>query len=196
VIRLAQGGPERTVIEGEAFPDSFSPGGRFLTFGRARANVFEHWSIDLDTPGAEPVPLVTGLTLADESRISPDGRWVAYHSNETGLTEVYVMPFPVTGEKWQVSRDGGVQPRWSSAGDELFYLAPDGKLMAVRMPASDPRHAAAPEALFPTGLVPSEALDQYEPTRDGFVIRTPVAGGSDAAAIQVIVNWRALVAGR
>jgi Tol biopolymer transport system component len=192
VLRPANGGSERTLLEAEAYPDSFSPDGRFVVYGVARSGVFEQWTLDIMTPGATPAPLVGGVSLADEGRIAPGGTWLAYHSNESGGAQVYVMPFPRTGEKWQVSQKGGVQPRWSADGHELFYLDPDGRLMAVSLPGSDPRRARAPEVLFSTGLVPSDALDQYAPTKNGFVMRAPVSAGVDAGAVQVIVNWPSL----
>ncbi|OFW05701.1 MAG: hypothetical protein A3H96_11640 [Acidobacteria bacterium RIFCSPLOWO2_02_FULL_67_36] len=74
------------------------------------------------------------------------------------------------------------------------YLDPGGRMMSVKMPESDPRRAAAPEALFLTGLVPSDALDQYAPTSAGFVIRAPASAGADASAVQVVVNWTSLAA--
>ena len=65
--------------------------------------------------------------------------------------------------------------------------------MSVRMQSSDPRHAAAPEVLFASGVVPSDALDQFAPLKNGFLIRLRVAGSGDVSAVQVIVNWKALV---
>jgi serine/threonine protein kinase len=193
VIRAANGGAERVIFPTEAYPDSFSADGRFLIFGQPRGNAFEQWAVDITTADAKPIPLVTGVTLADEGRISPNGKWVAAHSNATGMPQIVVVPFPPTGESWQLSRDGGVQPRWSADGNELFYLDPVGHMMSVRTPGSDPRRAAAPEVLFTTGMVPSDALDQFAPLREGFVLRQPASGGGDAAAVQVIVNWKALV---
>ena len=79
----------------------------------------------------KPFPFVN--TSFDEAlgQFSPDGRWVAYHSNESGRHEVYVQPFPGPGGKWQISTSGGIEPRWRRDGKELFYIAPDGKLMAA-----------------------------------------------------------------
>ena len=164
-----------------------------MIYGAARGNEFEQWALDITTPGAKPIPLVTGVTLADEGRISPNGKWVAAHSNVTGTAQIVVVPFPPTGESWQISRNGGMQPRWSADGSELFYLDPEGHLMSVRVPGSDPRQAAAPEVLFTSGVVPSDALDQFAPLKNGFLIRLPVASRADAGAVQVIVNWKALL---
>ena len=191
LLRTANGGTPRQLIDAPGFPDSFSSDGRYVTYGLARANVYELWALDITTPGASPIALVSNVTLADESRISPNGRWFAYHANETGTTQVCVQPFPPTGERWQISKEGGVQPRWSTDGNELFFLNADGQLMAVTMPQSDPRQAGAATPLFATGLIPSNALDQFAVGRDRFLVRVPVSGDANAAAIQVVVNWPA-----
>jgi Tol biopolymer transport system component len=196
VIRPAHGGAERTLIPKEAYPDDFSPDGRYLLYGQPRLNAFEIWALDLKEPGATPTSLMKDVTLADEPRMAPNGAWVAYHSNETGGAQVYVMPFPPNGEKWQVSKAGGAQPRWSTDGNELFFLDPDGRLMSVHIPGGDPRRAKAAEALFSTGLAVSDSLDQYAPVRNGFVIRAPIAAGADATAVQVVINWKSLVVSR
>jgi hypothetical protein len=101
------------------------------------------------------------------------------------------MPLPRTGQKWQLSQTGGVQPRWSRDGNELFFLDPDGRMMAVAIPGSDPNRASAAQPLFNSGLQPSDALDQMAPMANGFLLRLPRARTPDAAAaVQVIVNWR------
>jgi Tol biopolymer transport system component len=190
VMRLANGGPERTLVDAEAYPDAFSPDGRFLAYGQPRENAFEQWMLDITTPGAKPISVVTGVTLADELRFSPNGRWVAYHSNETRTPQIYVIPFPSTGQKWQISQAGGVQPRWSPDGSQLFFLDPDGRLMSATLPQSDPRGASTPAVLFASGVAPSDALDQYAPLRDGFLIRMPLSVASEDAAVQVVINWK------
>lgn len=190
VMRPANGGTARAVVTAEAYPDDVSPDGRYLLYGQPIGNGFQQWAVDLREPGAPPQPLVQGITLADEARFSPNGRWIAYHANETGTAEVYVMPFPRSAQKWQVSHNGGVQPRWSRDGSELFYLDRDGQLMSVPMPQSDPRRAAAPHVLHRTGLQPSDAIDQYAVMAGGFLMRSPRAGASEESAVQVIVNWK------
>jgi Tol biopolymer transport system component len=188
-MRLANGGERKTIAPLLAYPDSVSRDGRFVLFGMASASVYELFALDMLTPGAKPIPLVTGRTVADEGRFSPNGRWVAYHSNEGSGVQVSVIPFPPTGEKWQISQTGGVQPRWSKDGQELFYLDFDGRLMSVRMPESDPRRAGTPTALFATGLVPSNSLDQFEPVGDRFLLRVPAVPAATASPIAVVVNW-------
>ena len=88
---------------------------------------------------------------------SPDGRWVAYKSDKSGRDEVYVRAFippsasgsPIAGAEWPVSTAGGLQPEWRNDGKELYYRAPDGKLMAVDVTLGPAFHAGTPSALFP-----------------------------------------------
>ena len=79
---------------------------------------------------------------------SPDGRFLAYQSNESGRKEVYVQSFPDPGGKWQVSTAGGVDPRWRADGKEIYYRAPDQKLMAVEVQAGGDFPAGVPQPLF------------------------------------------------
>ncbi|MBK5254578.1 MAG: hypothetical protein JJE39_00950 [Vicinamibacteria bacterium] len=120
--------------------------GRFLTFGRQRLGFCEAQVLDILTPGAKPLMLVPNVTMSDESRFSKNEKWVAYASNQSGSDQTWVIPFPPTGEEWQISQTGGVQPRWSSDGNELFFLDPDGRLMAVSIPEGDPLRAWRTEA--------------------------------------------------
>ena len=95
---------------------------------------------------------VSGPADQSQGQFSPDGRWVAYTSTESGRHEVYVQPFPATGAKWQVSVSGGEQPRWRRDGKELFYLAPDRSLMALPIAAMGAFDDAAPQRLFATNI--------------------------------------------
>ncbi len=104
---------------------------------------------------ASPFPFVQ--TPFDEmtGQLSADGRWVAYESNESGSAQIYVRPFPGPGGQSQVSTAGGSQPRWRSDGKELFYVAPDSRLMAVPLTVSadnETLDSGAPVPLFVTRL--------------------------------------------
>ena len=79
----------------------------------------------------KPFPVLQTRFDEIQGEFSPDGRWLAYASNESGRYEIYVQTFPVTGGKWQISVAGGLQPRWRRDGQELFYVAPDNRLMAA-----------------------------------------------------------------
>jgi Tol biopolymer transport system component len=193
VMRPANGGERRVLLNAQGYPDSVTQDGRYVLYGIPTGDRYELNALDITTPGAKPIPLVTGATLADEGKFSPNARWIAYHSNETGSLQIAVIPFPPTGERWQISQAGGVQPRWSKDGQELFYLDLQGQLMSVRTPDSDPRRAQAPVPLFSTGLQPSSSLDQFEPVGDRFLVRLNVAGTADTSPVGVVVNWEQLV---
>ncbi|MBN1491019.1 MAG: PD40 domain-containing protein [Phycisphaerae bacterium] len=140
----------------------------------------------------KPVPFVNTSFDEGNGQFSPDGRWVAYQSNESGRDEVYVQPFPGPGGKWQVSTGGGVMARWRPDGRELFYIASDGKLMAAPIQvAGQSLEAGAPVALFLTRNM-GEKRTQYAVTRDGqrFLINIPVEE-STASPIIIVTNWTA-----
>lgn len=194
VVRGAAGGPENVLTNWAGYPDSWSRDGRFLTVGRPIGQSYELWVIRTDGV-REEVAIVTGMSQADEARFSPDSRWIAYHASADDVPQVYVVPFPPTGERWQLSTKGGVQPRWRGDGRELFYLDPEGQMMSVPLPTGDPRQARPPAALFRTLLQPSSANDQFAPAADGqrFIVRRPMGElGTDQAPVTVLVNWRGL----
>jgi hypothetical protein len=132
-------------------------------------------------------------------RFSPDGRWVAYDSNESGRYEIYVRPFsPEAGagvDKWPVSTGGGEQPRWRGDGKELFHLGPDRRMMAVEVRTAGGRfEAGIPKALFPTrvNLRPGLSTESYAVRADGQ--RFLIASEDDEAVSQpatVVLNWTA-----
>src|SRR5215467_8363462 len=101
-------------------------------------------------------------SLVRNGQFSPDGKWVAYASNETGKWEIYVTSFPEARGKWQVSKGGGEQPRWRGDGKELFYLSSDSKMMAVPVTTGATFDAGAPVALFQVTLrQPISSRDQF-----------------------------------
>jgi len=109
----------------------------------------------------EPRPFVDSPFAELEPTFSPDGRWLAYMSNESGSYEVYVRPFPSPGGKWQVSTGGGLYPKWSRNGKELFYRTEDSKLMVVSYSASgDSFHADKP-LLWSPGQFTDRGLGNY-----------------------------------
>ena len=131
----------------------------------------------------------------DEGKFSPDGRAVAFNTEETGRAEVYIKAFPPTGDRWQMSNGGGVQPRWRADGRELYYLALDGTMMAVDIVSGPPTlKAGAPHALFKTRMVPNYGQDQYTVSPDGrrFLVIDPIADDR-FVPLRIIVNWPALL---
>jgi Tol biopolymer transport system component len=191
VARSVQGGAESVLVHEAAYPDSWSLDGKWVAYGVPRLGHYDLLAVAVDDLARPPVLLATGSPQADEPRFSPDGRWLAYHATASGgIEQVSVIPFPPTGERWQISGGGGVQPRWGPAGDELFFLDPAGRLMSVSLPGADPRHAGAPRALFDTGLEPSSTFDQLAVGRkDRFLLRMPF--GNDAGVpVSVILGWQ------
>ena len=130
-------------------------------------------------------------------QFSPDGKWVAYASNESGIWEVYVSPFPEANSKWQVSRGGGEEPRWRNDGKELFYLSADKKLMAAEVSTGSNFKARDPVVLFQTRSrqrISSQDMFSYSVTRDGnrFLINT-IVKEPNAAPFSITLNWAAEV---
>lgn len=129
--------------------------------------------------------------------LSPDGRWMAYASDESGSWEVFVRAFPVPDNRWQISTAGGAEPRWRRDGKELFYVSADGTLMAVAVQLEADFKASAPRALFRThfGSFGAEYWRPvYVPAADGqrFLINTVISETS-SSPVSVILNWPALL---
>ena len=130
------------------------------------------------------------------AQFSPDVRWLAYQSDESGQNEINVQPFPGPDGKWQVSNAGGTQPRWNRNGKELFYIAADGKLMSVAIEttgASQSFKASTPVELFATRIVqvpPATQRHQYAVSPDGqrFLINVP-AENAAVSPITMVLNW-------
>ena len=168
-------------------PWDWSRDGKYVLARKDR----ELWCISV--ADRQPRPLLQSQSLVRNAQFSPDGKFVAYASSETGNWEVYVSPFPDFGSKWQVSRAGGDEPRWRGDGKELFYLAPDGGLMAVDVKTGTGLEAGSPVALFQTHpRQPLSAMDffSYDVTADGqkFLVNTKV-DTSNSAPLSVILNW-------
>ncbi len=119
---------------------------------------------------------------------SPDGRWIAYTSNEAGPPNVYVQAFPRAGRKYPISLNGGRNPHWSADGKELFYLDASGAMTVVQINATDTVKAGLPLMLFPAGVV--GANQGYAVTKDGkrFLVSTRPQNAA-ATPLTVILNW-------
>jgi hypothetical protein len=121
--------------------------------------------------------------------LSPNGHWIAYISQKSGRREIYVRAFPDGEVEYKVSRDGGVAPRWSVAGDEIYFLAPDAALMAARVETVPHFRSAPPEFLFASGLRELPNQFPYAVAQDGrFLIPMPV-DPRGAAPVTVLLNW-------
>jgi Tol biopolymer transport system component len=193
---LTGGGDDEALFESPEvkIPCDWSPDGRFLMYYVPDPKSgTDLWVL----PEGTREPSLFLRTQANElwGQFSPDGRWVAYQSNETGRYEIYVRPFAGRGEPFPISTAGGVYPRWSRDGKELYYIAPDAKMMAVPIRATAGTiEAAAPATLFQTRRVGGGSNvigrgHQYDVTRDGrFLIN--VETESSAPPLTLLMNWK------
>ena len=174
--------------------ESWSRTGNTLLYTNIADTERTLWAASLDGNGP-PELLMKDRFASDEHHVSPDGQWLTYISTESGRFEVYVEPFRRRGEKVRVSTSGGGQPRWRGDGKELFYLALDGRLMAVNVRLG----ATGIEVGIPTPLMPADRLkavvqgpdyDDYDVTADGqrFLVKV-AAGQSQRQRIHVLLNW-------
>jgi hypothetical protein len=127
--------------------------------------------------------------VEDQSQVSPDGRLIAFNSDESGRWEVYVARFPEFTDKRQVSSAGGMQPRWRRDGREMYYLALDGTVMAV--PAAAGPSTGLPAPLFRAAVSPSPNVPQYDVSADGqrFLVLEPTSPGGEP--ITFVLGWSA-----
>jgi hypothetical protein len=199
--RLASGeGDEKVLLRANSVelvrPTSWFPDGRFLLYdgGFSVTRSADVLVLAVDAPS--PVPFVQTPFTEEQGRFSPNGRWVAYVSNESGGAEVYVRGFRTdfsrgsagTGGSVLISRGGGTSPRWRGDGRELFYLATNGKMMAVDVMAGQEFQAGTPAPLFqtpPGTIVGDSAADGKR-----FLLVTPV-GPSASVPFTVVLNWMA-----
>jgi Tol biopolymer transport system component len=164
-------------------PGSWSPDGKTLAFTQvAPSGRYEIWLLTLG-PERRVRPLIQTPYFNHYPAISPDGRWLAYDSNETGRWEIYVQPFPGLGAKWQVSNDGGVEPRWEPKhGRELYYTNGD-KVMAVSI------RTAATFAADPPRLLFSGPYMDVDVAADGRFIMVERPKSEPTAQITLVQNW-------
>jgi len=178
------------------FPDDWSSDGRFIAYEINTGSGGDVWILPL-AGDRKPFPFVQGLHSSNRAVFAPDTHWIAYGSDESGLSQVYVQPFPATGLRIQVSKDGGTQPRWRGDGRELFFLRLDGTMMAAPIEAKPEFQSGSPQALFASlNLVTSASSGrrQYAVTRDGkrFLVITPDQSPF-GSPLNIVVNWLAAV---
>jgi hypothetical protein len=169
-------------------PTTWSPDGRFLLFEQTSPTTeSDIWVLPVQGDRS-PHPYVATRCSEAEAHFSPDGKWVAYTSDESGRSEVYVQSFPNPDEKVQISTRGGVSPRWAPSGRELYFLSIERRLMAVPVALSDPLRVGTPTPLFDTAVGLGE--NRYTATHDGkrFLLNVGTAEGSSAPLV-VMLNW-------
>ncbi|MGC1450262.1 MAG: protein kinase [Candidatus Sulfotelmatobacter sp.] len=182
---------EKSIVQDELgnFPSDWSRDGKYILYGRGS-------DLGLLTfPELKSSLFLKAPSVLRNAQFSPDGKWVAYASNESGKWEIYVTSFPDARGKWEVSTGGGEQPRWRGDGKELFYLSLDGKMMAAPVTTGAHFDAGTSVALFqstPRQPVLVYDLFVYDVSRDGqrFLINTQVKQ-AESAPMSVILNWPA-----
>ena len=170
--------------------DDWSAEGKFIVYeSRNTQTKTDLWILPM-SGDRKPFPFLQTPFNEQQAQFSPDGKWIAYTSDDSGTPEVYVQTFPASGGKWRISTTGGAEPKWRRDGKELFYLAPDKKLMAVDTKLGTVFEAGVPKALFETRiLVLTTFRNHYVVTGDGqrFLINSGLEETS--TPISVVVNW-------
>jgi serine/threonine protein kinase len=197
--RAANGvGDPALLLEGVVFPKAISPDRRFLIYMyrgvKTRGDV---WVLPRTGDG-KPFPILNGVADELEPELSPDGKWVAYISDESGSYEIYVQSFTAEGklgtEKKRISSNGGIVPNWSSDGKELFYVDGAGQLMAVAVNTSGAEfQKGATTALFKTRMfADASVFHEFAVSHDGqrFLVGTLI-GDTKSPQPTVILNWPA-----
>jgi len=175
--------------KGGTAPNDWSRDGKYILYSTGS----ELWLVTV--PELKSSLFLKGPSVLRNGQFSPDGKWVAYASNETGKWEIFVTSFPDAHGKWQVSMGGGEQPRWRGDGKELFYLSSDGKVMAAPVVTGAKFDAGTPVVLFqatPRQPVVSGDLFVYDVSRDGqrFLINTQLKQ-QQTEPMTVVLHWTA-----
>ena len=182
---------EKSVVSDDfnKYPNDWSRDGKYILYTRGP----DLWFVKL--PERKSSLYLKAVSVLKNGQFSPDGKWVAYGSNESGKWEIYVTSFPVPQGKWQVSTGGGEQPRWRRDGKELFYLFLDNKMMAAPVTTGTKFNSGTPVALFqanPREQVSLNDVFVYDVRPDGqeFLINTKVRQ-AETRPMSVVLNWDA-----
>ena len=169
---------------------SWSPDGKTLLYNVLSSETsWDAWALPL-TGDRKASVLLKSKFNDYRTRFSPDGRWFVYTSDETGRPEIYVQTFPLSGGKWQVSVNGGVEAVWRGDGKEIFFDSPDGKIMAVDVNLGASFEAGVPHQLF---QLPSPIIGtRFVATTDGKRFLVPLAAKStERPKLTAVLNWTA-----
>jgi dipeptidyl aminopeptidase/acylaminoacyl peptidase len=173
----------------------WSPDGRYLVYASTNSQTkSDLWLLPL---GGERKPIAFLRTPFFElqGRVSPDGHWMAYTSDESGAWEVYVQSFPEPGDKQIVSIGGGMEPRWRRDGRELYYLAPDRTMMAVAVQPGAPLQFQRPKPLFHSSAASMNvfrSLYAVSAAGDRFLVDSAESNGKEEP-ITLLMNWLNLI---
>lgn len=173
----------------------WSPDGRFLAFEENDRTSFQDLWILPMAGERTPFAFLRGPFREAQPSFSPNSKFLAYTSNESGVFEVYVQTFPASGGRWQISTHGGTNPVWRRDGKEMFYLSADGRIMAVDVDLKTPSFGA-PRALFQTAIAGDTTTDHFAVTSDGrrFLLQAGAEGSRTGFA--VVLNWQSALSAR
>ena len=186
-------GDDQLLLSADAddVPTSWSRDGKHILFMRFQGGGSSGvWLLALDNREAKPLLQSAEFVIA-AAVFSPNGRFIAYTSDESGRFEIYVQPFPLTGEKWVISSGGGDVPLWREDGKELFYLTEDGRMMSAEIKSDRAFDNVVTKPLFQIDI--KRALGYpYAVSPDGsrFLINIP-AEASNPAPMTIVLNWPA-----
>ena len=191
-------GTDERFVEGRAFPMAWSKDGSRLLYmtdrGATRTDI-----LVLDTERHASSPLLASPSNEECASFSPDGKWIAYTSDEARDKQVYVRSYPDAATKMQISTGGGIQPQWRGDGRELFYLAPDSTLMGVEVrPSGAGLSVGVAQPLFLTNIIPEQFLrNGYVASADGqrFLVVSPQVNPNSSPLVGVL-NWQSALAAR
>ncbi len=195
VKKLASGvGEAEVLVESpiRIFPTNWSPDGRFILYSATDiVSKRDIWVLPLDGD-RKPYLFYKSPQEDWDAFFSPNGKFVVYTSNESGKDEIYVQTFPATADRWPISINGGISPRWGQNGREIFYAQLGGKLMSVAISADDKFEAGVPQPLFDVTLARVPRGDDYAVSKDGqrFLF---ISRGTESVSlpITVVLNWSA-----
>jgi eukaryotic-like serine/threonine-protein kinase len=194
-IKDASGAGEAEVLfaSGEdKYASDWSKDGRYLIFHSLNKDTsWDVWALPMTMTG-EKKPMVLAHTKFPEhsASLSPDGRYLAYRSNESGRNEVYVQEFPEAKSKWQVSAEGGTDPFWKGDGREIYFRSRDSRIMAVPVLPGATFSTGTPQALFQARFSLANARGLFRPTPDGqrFLVLSPLPKET-IPPTTVVLNW-------
>jgi Tol biopolymer transport system component/DNA-binding winged helix-turn-helix (wHTH) protein len=167
----------------------WSSDGRYIAFSEVNPQTKIDLWIQPMTGDRKPFPFLATPFSEDSPQFSPDVRWIAYVSDESGRNEIYVTSFPKAGGKWQISTAGGMLPRWRSDGRELFYVAPNGNLMSAQLKPGRPEFEwSTPRPLFALPMLGSSYVYDVDRRGDKFLVLAP-AEEFKRNELTVLLNW-------
>ena len=178
----------------EKWADDWTRDGKYIIYQTYSKGHWDLWVLPM-FGDRTPYPYLQASFNRSQARFSPDGKWVAYASDESGQPEIYVETFPASSSKWRVSTSGGTQPSWRGDGKQLYYIAGDRSLMSVEVSGGSQFESGVPQKLFTTRvLTMTDFRNAYLPSSDGkrFLINSEIER-LEGAPINVVVNWTSLL---